>query len=81
MRLKLSRLYLKHLFLKQELLSDVEISEPPLTMPHHATIKSSTLRTILTQAGIAREEFLRVYKRCEKGAALNSDLSFVELSS
>jgi len=34
-----------------------------LTMPNHATIKASTLRTILTQAGIAREEFLRAYER------------------
>jgi len=34
----------------------------PLTMPNHRLIKSSTLRTILTQAGIAREEFLRAYK-------------------
>jgi len=33
----------------------------PLTMPNHRTIKSSTLRTILTQSGISREEFLRVY--------------------
>ncbi|MBI4793260.1 MAG: type II toxin-antitoxin system HicA family toxin [Deltaproteobacteria bacterium] len=38
-------------------------SKTPLTMPHHPTIKSSTLRTILTQAGIAREEFLRVYNK------------------
>jgi predicted RNA binding protein YcfA (HicA-like mRNA interferase family) len=34
----------------------------PLTMPNHRTIKSSTLRTILTQAGISREEFLKAYK-------------------
>ena len=33
----------------------------PLTMPNHRTLKSSTLRTILTQSGISREEFLRVY--------------------
>lgn len=33
-----------------------------LTMPNHSTIKASTLRTILTQAGIAREEFLRAYE-------------------
>ena len=32
-----------------------------LTMPNHPTIKASTLRTILTQAGIARNDFLRVY--------------------
>lgn len=34
----------------------------PLTMPNHPTIKGSTLRTICTQAGISREEFLRVYE-------------------
>ena len=34
-----------------------------LTMPNHPTIKSSTLRTILNQAGIARDEFLRAYGR------------------
>jgi len=32
-----------------------------LTMPNHRTIKSSTLRTILTQSGISREEFLKAY--------------------
>ena len=32
-----------------------------LTMPNHSTIKASTLRTILTQAGIARDDFLRAY--------------------
>ena len=34
----------------------------PLTMPHHRTLKSSTLRTILTQAGVSREDFLEVYR-------------------
>lgn len=34
----------------------------PLTMPNHRTIKGSTLRTILNQAGISRDEFLRVYE-------------------
>ena len=34
-----------------------------LTIPNHPTIKASTLRTILTQSGIAREEFLRAYER------------------
>jgi predicted RNA binding protein YcfA (HicA-like mRNA interferase family) len=33
-----------------------------LTMPNHPTIKASTLRTILTQAGIARGDFLRAYE-------------------
>jgi predicted RNA binding protein YcfA (HicA-like mRNA interferase family) len=34
----------------------------PLTMPNHSRIKGSTLRTILTQAGIARDEFLSAYE-------------------
>lgn len=34
-----------------------------LSMPNHSTIKASTLRTILTHAGIARDEFLRAYER------------------
>ena len=32
----------------------------PLTLPNHRTIKSSTLRTICTQCGIPREDFLRI---------------------
>lgn len=32
-----------------------------ITIPNHRTIKASTLRTILTQAGIPRDEFLRAY--------------------
>jgi predicted RNA binding protein YcfA (HicA-like mRNA interferase family) len=35
----------------------------PLTLPAHTTIKSSTLRTICTQARIPREEFLAAYRR------------------
>ena len=38
-------------------------SKTPLTMPNHSHIKSSTLRTICTQAGIKREEFLNAYER------------------
>ena len=34
----------------------------PLTLPNHPQIKSSTLRTICTQAGISREEFLAAYQ-------------------
>jgi predicted RNA binding protein YcfA (HicA-like mRNA interferase family) len=34
-----------------------------LTMPNHSTIKASTLRTVLTQAGINRAEFLDAYER------------------
>jgi predicted RNA binding protein YcfA (HicA-like mRNA interferase family) len=36
-------------------------SRTPLTMPNHSQIKSSTLRSICTQAGISREEFLTAY--------------------
>lgn len=35
----------------------------PLTMPNHSLIKSSTLRTICTQAGISRDEFLKAYQK------------------
>ncbi len=35
----------------------------PLTMPNHSTIKSSTLRTICSQAGISRDDFLKAYKK------------------
>ena len=34
-----------------------------LTMPNHSTIKASTLRTVLTQAGISRNEFLDAYEQ------------------
>ena len=32
-----------------------------LTLPNHPAIKASTLRTILTQAGIARADFMQAY--------------------
>ena len=38
-------------------------SETPLTMPNHPRIKASTLRTICTQAGISRDEFLEAYEK------------------
>ncbi len=34
----------------------------PLTLPNHRTIKSSTLRTILTQTGISRDDFIAAYE-------------------
>lgn len=37
-------------------------SRTPLTLPNHPVIKGSTLRTICTQAGIARDEFLEAYR-------------------
>ena len=33
-----------------------------LTMPNHSIIKGSTLRTILTQSGIPRDDFLHYYE-------------------
>jgi predicted RNA binding protein YcfA (HicA-like mRNA interferase family) len=38
-------------------------SRTALTMPNHARLKASTLRTICTRAGISREEFLGAYER------------------
>ena len=35
----------------------------PLTMPNHRRLKGSTLRTILTQAGIPRDAFLAAYEK------------------
>jgi hypothetical protein len=32
-----------------------------VSIPNHATLKASTWRTIITHAGIAREDFLRAY--------------------
>jgi predicted RNA binding protein YcfA (HicA-like mRNA interferase family) len=36
-------------------------SKTPLTISNHPYIKASTLRTICTQAGISREDFLAAY--------------------
>ena len=38
-------------------------SKTPLTMPNHLRMKASTLRTICTQAGISRDEFLQAYEK------------------
>jgi len=37
-------------------------SKTPLTLPNHSKIKGSTLRTICTQAGISRDDFLTAYR-------------------
>ncbi|OCR00970.1 hypothetical protein BCD67_06315 [Oscillatoriales cyanobacterium USR001] len=37
-------------------------TQNPLTMPNHDRIKGSTLRSICTQSGISREEFLSAYE-------------------
>jgi predicted RNA binding protein YcfA (HicA-like mRNA interferase family) len=36
-------------------------SRSTLTLPNHPRMKSSTLRTICTRAGISREDFLAAY--------------------
>jgi hypothetical protein len=38
-------------------------TQTPLTMTNHPRIKGSTLRTICSQAGIRREDFLRAYQQ------------------
>ncbi|APB33317.1 hypothetical protein GlitD10_0999 [Gloeomargarita lithophora Alchichica-D10] len=35
----------------------------PLTLPNHSRIKGSTLRSICTQAGIARDDFVTAYEQ------------------
>ena len=35
----------------------------PLTLPNHKLIKGSTLRSICTQSGISREDFMAVYEK------------------
>jgi predicted RNA binding protein YcfA (HicA-like mRNA interferase family) len=35
----------------------------PMTLPNHPNIKASTLRTICSQAGISREEFMQAYAK------------------
>jgi predicted RNA binding protein YcfA (HicA-like mRNA interferase family) len=34
----------------------------PLTVPNHRRVKGLTLRTILSQAGVSRDDFLDVYE-------------------
>ncbi|HKQ48793.1 MAG TPA: type II toxin-antitoxin system HicA family toxin [Phycisphaerae bacterium] len=38
-------------------------SRTPLTLPNHRTIKGPTLRTICTQSGISRADFLKAYEQ------------------
>ena len=39
-----------------------DATRTPLTMPNHSRINGSTLRTILAQVGISRDQFLDVYR-------------------
>ncbi len=38
-------------------------TKTPLTMPNHRTVKGSTLRTIISQSGISREEFMEAFEK------------------
>jgi predicted RNA binding protein YcfA (HicA-like mRNA interferase family) len=49
----------EHISLQRE---NADGSKTPLTMPNHPRIKSSTLRTICTQAGITHDEFLAAFE-------------------
>jgi predicted RNA binding protein YcfA (HicA-like mRNA interferase family) len=35
----------------------------PMTLPGHRVLKGSTLRTVLTQSGISRDDFIRAYEQ------------------
>ena len=52
---------------EREHISMIKVSEDgsktPLTMPNHTLIKGSTLKTICTQAGISRKDFLDAYDK------------------
>ena len=49
-----------HLALERE---NEDGSKTPLTLPNHRTLKGSTLRTVLTQSGIPRADFLAAYDK------------------
>ena len=40
-------------------------TKTPLTLPSHQTIKGATLRAVLRQSGIGRNEFLAAYARTQ----------------
>lgn len=48
----------EHIALRRE---NPDGSLTPMTIPNHPALKRSTLRTICTQAGIPRDDFLRAY--------------------
>jgi len=38
-------------------------TKTPLTMPNHSIIKASALRSICTQVGISRKDFIKTYNK------------------
>ncbi|HEY3320716.1 MAG TPA: type II toxin-antitoxin system HicA family toxin [Planctomycetota bacterium] len=49
----------EHIYMARE---NADGTRTPLTLPNHRLIKRSTLRMILTQTRIPRDEFLRAYE-------------------
>jgi predicted RNA binding protein YcfA (HicA-like mRNA interferase family) len=49
----------EHISMERE---NPDSSKTPLTLPNHPQIKASTLRTICTQAGIHRDDFIKTYE-------------------
>jgi predicted RNA binding protein YcfA (HicA-like mRNA interferase family) len=43
--------------------TNTDSTKTPLTMPNHNRLKGSTLRTICTQSGISRNDFLKAYEK------------------
>ena len=50
----------EHISMERE---NTDGSKTSLTMPNHPKIKASTLRTICTQAGISRDDFIKAYEK------------------
>ncbi|KFI34629.1 hypothetical protein HX99_01125 [Peptococcaceae bacterium SCADC1_2_3] len=50
----------EHISMERE---NLDRTKTLLTMPNHPKIKTSTLRTICTQAGISRDNFLNAYEK------------------
>lgn len=48
----------EHIALVRE---NADCTQTPLTIPNHPRLKRSTLRTICTQSGITRNDFLNAY--------------------
>jgi predicted RNA binding protein YcfA (HicA-like mRNA interferase family) len=48
-----------HIAMQRE---NLDATKTPLTMPNHRALKSSTLRAILSQCGISRDDSLEVYE-------------------
>ncbi|MBN2122052.1 type II toxin-antitoxin system HicA family toxin [Candidatus Micrarchaeota archaeon] len=37
---------------------------PPVTVPNHTEIATGTLRKIISQIGMSKEQFVAVYQKC-----------------